>query len=79
MNAHLTAVESASQITLANQQTSTKHAQQHDNMLKELLESIDAMMVSNTSKSTTGKKNITNKHPALKVSESSPSSISTVR
>jgi hypothetical protein len=46
MNAHLTAVESASQIILANQQTSTECAQQHDNILKELLESIDAMTAS---------------------------------
>ncbi|KAG1856163.1 hypothetical protein F4604DRAFT_1932027 [Suillus subluteus] len=54
----LTVIESASQIILATQQ--------HNNMLKELIESIDAMMVSGTSKGTTGKKNISNKHPALK-------------
>lgn len=52
MNAHLAAVESASQIILANQQTANEHAEKHENVLKELLTSVDAMMALGASKST---------------------------
>ncbi|KAG0705871.1 hypothetical protein DFH29DRAFT_799369 [Suillus ampliporus] len=66
MNARLAAVESASQIILANQQTANERAEQHENALKELLTSVEALMASGASKSTAGKKNISNKHPDLK-------------
>ncbi|KAG0694714.1 hypothetical protein DFH29DRAFT_815036 [Suillus ampliporus] len=66
MNARLAAIESASQIILANQQTANERAEQHENALKELLTSVEALMASGASKSTAGKKNISNKHPDLK-------------
>ncbi|KAG1895326.1 uncharacterized protein F5891DRAFT_960401 [Suillus fuscotomentosus] len=66
MNTRLAAVESASQIILTNQQTANERAEKHENVLKELLTSVDAMMALGASKSTAGKKNISNKHPDLK-------------
>ncbi|KAG1837600.1 hypothetical protein C8R48DRAFT_782646 [Suillus tomentosus] len=56
MNARLAAVESASQIILANQQTANERAEKHENVLKELLTSVDAMMALGASKSTTDHK-----------------------
>ncbi|KAG2131688.1 hypothetical protein DEU56DRAFT_757568 [Suillus clintonianus] len=46
MNACLAAIESASQIIIANQQTTEEHAHQHENTLNKLMQNIDAMMVS---------------------------------
>ncbi|KAG2046042.1 hypothetical protein BDR06DRAFT_977776 [Suillus hirtellus] len=66
MNTCLATVESASQIILANQQTANERAGKHENVLKELLTSVDAMMALGASKSTAGKKNISNKHLDLK-------------
>ncbi|KAG1736837.1 uncharacterized protein EDB91DRAFT_1055434 [Suillus paluster] len=62
-NTRLTGIESSNQIILGNQQALNEHAQQGQNMLKELL---DAMTASGVAKSTAGKKNISNQHPALK-------------
>ncbi|KAG1735329.1 uncharacterized protein EDB91DRAFT_1083781 [Suillus paluster] len=62
-NTRLTGVESSNQIFLGNQQALNEHAQQGQNMLKELL---DAMTASGVAKSTAGKKNISNQHPVLK-------------
>ncbi|KAG1887340.1 hypothetical protein F4604DRAFT_1917158 [Suillus subluteus] len=66
INARLTGIESSNQIILRNQQALNEHAQQGQNMLKELQESLDAMTTSGVAKSTAGKKNISNQHPALK-------------
>jgi hypothetical protein len=76
MNAHLATIESASQIILTNQQMSEEHAHQHENTLNELLQNIDAIMVSSATKGMLGKKNILNKHPALKVNDCAPSNVS---
>ncbi|KAG1791950.1 hypothetical protein EV424DRAFT_1336899 [Suillus variegatus] len=66
INTRLTGVESSNQTILGNQQALNEHAQQGQNMLKELQESLDAMTTSGVAKSTAGKKNISNQHPALK-------------
>ncbi|KAG2745614.1 hypothetical protein P692DRAFT_20741239 [Suillus brevipes Sb2] len=66
INTRLTGVESSSQIILKNQNALNEHVQEGQNMLKELQESLDAMAASGVAKSTAGKKNISNQHPALK-------------
>ncbi|KIK39334.1 hypothetical protein CY34DRAFT_108266 [Suillus luteus UH-Slu-Lm8-n1] len=59
INARLTGVESSNQIILGNQQALNE-------CMQELQESLDATMASGVAKSTAGKKNISNQHPALK-------------
>jgi hypothetical protein len=72
INSRLNDIESANHNILANQQQLTERVQQNEMVLKELQDGLGAMTKANSSKSTTGKKNISNLHPGLKVSHNLP-------
>ena len=73
INTRLNHIESTNQTILENQAKFAEHVQKNEEMLKELQDGLGEVATASTAKSIAGKKNVSNLHPALKVSRHLPS------